>query len=182
VTGDEHDIEAMLSDPVSDLARAMDRLIARQGPLLPETAVHMTREIAQAVMDAADARRYAVTGTHVLWLGSVLFFALTGKAPLAPRPGETAPLLPPPVGKLCPYPVHPDIEAIVARCLSPHRRDRYRSVRELDRALASLPEAAFEIEEDDRCTIPPASGVTLSRGAASAPGADLRAAGGAPAV
>lgn len=182
VTGDEQDIEAMLADPVRDLVGEMDRLIARQGPLSPEHAVQATRKVIQAVFAAREACRYTVGSTHVLWLGCVLYFALTGKAALAPRPGESAPSAPPPVSTFSPYPVSQQIEKIVAMCLSLDRRGRFASVRDLDSALAALPEAfeaprsiqqapraadAYDSFESEPSTLPPVSGVCLTKAASA---------------
>lgn len=201
VTGDEEDIEAMLEDPVADLVRDLDRVIARRGPLSPDMAVRATRQVAQAVIYDGEIRRYAVGTTHVMWLGSVLYFALTGAAPLAPRAGSISPSRPPLVSSASSFVITPDIERIVATCLSPSPKERFRTVADLDRALGALPEAAatssepaeteLELELDDdvddaddadtppqeRPTIPPASGVTLTK-AASAPTPRQRRAGG----
>lgn len=178
VTGDEEDIEEMLGDPVSSLARSMERMIARQGPLPPAIAVRATRRIAQAVIHDSEIHRYAVTTTHVAWLGSVLYFALTGAAPLAPGASSGSPARPPPLSSVSRHPVTASVEIIVAICLAPERRDRFPSVAALESALGALPEAApaprerveperhdedAGVESGDRETIPPASGVTLSK-------------------
>ncbi len=192
VTGDEDDIDAMLSDPVTDLVRDIDRQITRQGPLAPELAVHATRRVAQAVISDGETRRYSVGATHVMWLGSVLYFALTGAAPLAPRPGVSSPVRPPLVASLSLFAISRDIEAIVATCLAPDRRDRFRTVAALESALAALPESAtisgerLVVEtpegaapdlQEERPTIPPASGVTLTKMAAGASVGGRRAVG-----
>lgn len=179
VSGDEQDIEAMLSDPVSDLVRDMDRLISRRGPLPLDLAVQATLRVAQAVIHDHEFRRYAATTTHVLWLGSILYFALTGAAPLAPRGVTGSPARPPPLASVSSFPITSEVERIVAICLSPDRRDRFPTVKSLEGALAALPEVKVSpsphvvaeptADEDDigadsdRPTVPPTSGVTLSR-------------------
>lgn len=185
VTGDEQDIEDMLADPVRDLVADMDRLIARQGPLSPELAVQATRKVIEAVLAARAACRYAVGSTHVIWLGCVFYFALTGKAALAPRPGQSLASQPPPVSKFSPYPIRQEIEEIVSRSLSANRQGRFASVVDLESALAALPEAheaprsvqqappaasgdAYDSFESEPPTLPPVSGVCLTRAASAA--------------
>lgn len=175
VTGDEEDIDDMLSDPVRSLVRDMERLITREGPLLPAIAVRATRRVAQAVIHDSEIHRYSVTTTHVAWLGSVLYFALTGSAPLAPRALSISPARPPPLASVSRHVVTASVELLITTCLAPERRDRFPSVAALEIALGTLPEAApaprerVEVErhedgeDGDRDTIPPASGVTLSR-------------------
>lgn len=99
----------------------------------------------------------------------------------APRaPGVTgSPARPPPLASVSSFPITSEVERIVAICLSPDRRDRFPTVKSLEGALAALPEAKVSpsphvvaeptADEDDigadsdRPTVPPTSGVTLSR-------------------
>ncbi|MEZ4302525.1 MAG: hypothetical protein R3B70_46785, partial [Polyangiaceae bacterium] len=58
ITGDEHDIEAMLRNPIADRARAIARLVWRQRALPAESAVVLTLELVEAMLDAYKNRRY----------------------------------------------------------------------------------------------------------------------------
>ncbi len=134
----------MTLDPIlgtTDIGFAeIGRLVRRDGPLSPARAVAIVRRAARAVADAQTAGQCPDTRSHVFGLGAVLFFALTGKAPLEER--STEPL----DDALCPslfspHPLCSALDAVVRTCLRDIPGERFASAMELNIALGALPYA-----------------------------------------
>lgn len=117
----------------------MGKELRARGPLAPGRAVLTLRKAARALADAQTAGIYPDTRNHVFWLGAVLFYALTGKAPLETAPGASSRGVPPRPSSLSPHKVPAAIDALVLKCLAANRTDRFGSVVELSVALDTLP-------------------------------------------
>jgi len=154
------DVEDDEDDPASPFAavgvsfRDLGRMVKRNGPLPAVRAVQAVRKAARALLAGQAAGHFAASPTHVLWLGSVLFFALTGRAPLeAPRGRRADPrcaAMPPAPSTVAPYPVHPALDVLVQKCLAERASDRFASLAELATALTALPFAEELVETPAR--------------------------------
>jgi serine/threonine-protein kinase len=141
---------------VADLVKLLDfglvrRVAPQQGHLivtrpgmLTGTPAYMSPEQANAEPDDERSDIYS--------LGAVAYFLLTGQAPFV-RPTAMQVLMahvgeaPVPPRMLQPG-VSPDLEAIIMRCLSKERADRYGDVTSFDRALAACSAAGRWTESD----------------------------------
>jgi len=118
-------------------------MVEQHGPLPPERAVPVVRRAARALAKAQSAGHSTDTRNQVFWLGAVLFFALTGKAPLDARAraeaGGRRSDAPPSPSSLSPHRVPPALDAVVRTCLADRAEERFASVVDLHVALAALP-------------------------------------------
>jgi hypothetical protein len=146
VTADDDDETSPIS-AIEDSLQDLRRMVERNGPLPAERAVPIVRRAACALADGQIAGHYANTQNHVFWLGAVLFFALTGRAPLAPqnaaKSNGRSPLSP---SSFAPHAVLPDLDVLVSRCLAENRNERFSSIIDLTIALNALPYAEESIE------------------------------------
>lgn len=148
-------------------------MVARHGALPPELAVPAVRRVARTLADAQAAGHYADTKSQVFWLGAVLFFALTGKAPLeseaTSRAGERTATAAPSPSAFSPHRIPSALDAVVRTCLASLPSERFGSVKELHVALTALryEDVATDAgvgwgeptEDFNRATPPPDSGV-----------------------
>ncbi len=116
------------------------RLVRRDGPLPPGQAVTVVRRAARAIADAQSAGRRRDTRSEVFGLGAVLFFALTGKAPLEARCAEPLDVVLNP-SLFSPHPLCSALDAVVRTCLRDLPGERFASAMEVSVALAALPYA-----------------------------------------
>lgn len=116
----------------------LGKIVRRDGPLPPDRAVAVVRRAARALADAQTAGHAADTRSHVFGLGAVLFFALTGKAPLATQSAEPLNVALTP-SLFSPHPLCSALDAVVRTCLRDLPGERFASALELHAALAALP-------------------------------------------
>jgi hypothetical protein len=129
------------SPPSSALAslEELGKELKSRGPLAPARAVDLLRKAARGLAEAQSAGFYADTRSHVFWLGAVLYYALTGKAPLETPSGAPNRPVPPKPSSVSPHKVPTVIDELVLKCLAERRADRFASVIELRVALDTLP-------------------------------------------
>ncbi len=139
--------------------RDLGRMIERGGPLPPDRAVAILRRAARALSKQEANGLHGDGGGLVFWLGAVLFFALTGKAPLAAPVGGRPPAEPPAPSSLAPHMVPASVDAVVRTCMALRRASRYNSVTDLYTALLALP---YVEEVDDRTSLEPPTSERLS--------------------
>lgn len=120
------------------IIQELERRTERQGPMRPDLAVRLVRSAASALSRDEHGSKHSDSGTTISWLGSALFFALTGKAPLGPLPGVMSPAVPPPASSLSPYHVPESLDYIISKCLARRRTERFSSVSELRVALSAV--------------------------------------------
>jgi hypothetical protein len=116
------------------------KMVRRDGPLSPERAVAVVRRAARQIAEAQSSGRSDETRSQVFGLGAVLFFALTGKAPLQTDTDEPldAALSP---SLFSPHRLCSALDAVVRTCLRDLPGERFASAMELCAALAALPYA-----------------------------------------
>jgi hypothetical protein len=118
----------------------LGRIVRRDGPLPPERAVALVRRAARVIADAQTAGLRPDTRSEVFGLGAVLFFALTGKAPLEEDSAEPLDIALSP-SMFSPHPLCSALDAVVRTCLRDLPGERFASAMELSVALAALPYA-----------------------------------------
>ncbi len=114
------------------------KMVRRDGPLSPERAVAVVRRAARVIADAQSSGRRVDTRSDVFSLGAVLFFALTGKAPLEADSDEPLDVALSP-SLFSPHPLCSALDAVVRTCLRDLPGERFASAMELSVALAALP-------------------------------------------
>ena len=132
------EVKTTAADSAEVIVRELERRTERLGPQRPEVAVHWVRSAAAALGRAQKLGEHVDAGACVHWLGSVLFHALTGQAPLGPLPGVLSPEAPPLASSLSPYWVPRSLDAVIGKCLARRRTERFSTVAELHFALSAV--------------------------------------------
>lgn len=160
-------------DPAQISFQELGRMVGQYGPLPPAIAVPFVQRVVRAMSSVRASEEVSVGRNQVFWLGAVLFFALTGQAPLkieeGPGSGRRLPEAAPRPSSLSPHDIPEALDAVVRTCLSSCPTERFSSVMELQVALAALPydEVVAEAlgahgwapESGSRITPAPSSGV-----------------------
>lgn len=133
-----NDQQRSAAETAEVIVKELERRTERHGPLRPELAVHWVRSAASALRRAEQNGEIVDGGACVFWLGAVLFYALTGKAPLGPLPGVLSPAVPPPASSLSRHPVSSSLDSIISKCMARRRTDRFASITELHIALSAV--------------------------------------------